>query len=234
MLRKSYGDADSRRRILDFVSERHAGQHCRNGQAFTTHLHEVAYKVDDLLWQYLGNDLGLMLTPDQERQIWDSERAALLHDVIAMTHTTFDELIELANYNVAVMVATLTPDNRRQREARRIECAGMLGQAAITTQIVKLVELWHELTDAAGMFEAATTLELEVEARNYWVDRLIDYDTYHQALRRLRHEDAPGDLWREVQATIKQLVARCEVVRKQAALVERIAKRKRAEAEADT
>lgn len=123
-------------RAYDFAAARHAGQR-RKGEAaepYINHLTEVARLVAKATG---GADADLVI-------------AAVLHDTVEDTKTTFEELTALFGARVAGLVAEVTDDKslaKEERKRRQIEHAG---HASAGAKIVKIADKTSNLRALAA------------------------------------------------------------------------------------
>jgi len=113
-------------RAACFAAEKHAGQRRKGGAAepYVNHLLEVGYLVADSLD-----------TPDEPLVM-----AALLHDTLEDTDTTYEELVEKFGEDIASLVAEVTDDKslpKAERKRLQIEHAHVCSARA---QVIKLAD----------------------------------------------------------------------------------------------
>jgi (p)ppGpp synthase/HD superfamily hydrolase len=119
-------DVEKLARAYDFAAGKHAGQ-SRKGEAaepYVNHLTEVARLVAQATG---GADADLVI-------------AAILHDTVEDTATTFDELTAAFGPRVASLVAEVTDDKsleKAQRKRLQIEHAG---HASTGAKIIKIAD----------------------------------------------------------------------------------------------
>jgi guanosine-3',5'-bis(diphosphate) 3'-pyrophosphohydrolase len=80
--------------------------------------------------------------------------AALLHDVIEDTNTDWDDLIEKFGQTVADWVAALSKDKRLPHDPREEDYARRLAEADWPVKVVKLADLYDNLTDSVNTSES--------------------------------------------------------------------------------
>jgi guanosine-3',5'-bis(diphosphate) 3'-pyrophosphohydrolase len=74
--------------------------------------------------------------------------AALLHDTIEDTATDCDDIIERFGPEVGAWVAALTKDMRLPHDEREAAYAKALGEAAWEVKVLKLADIYDNLTDS--------------------------------------------------------------------------------------
>ncbi len=221
-------DADTRRALFKFVKKLHGQQYDRHpsGDSRLRHLVAVAKHTRDMLWLKYGSGYGFCMIPANEVLFLQGYAAGLLHEAISGAGAVFDDIAHLLDYNTAVTIAELTPDCRQQQD-RRIELfAGQLSEAGFIAQTVALADICQELKTALRDFQIDGDA-----ARAFWEDRLNAFDKHHQALRKLRHEEATEAAWDWVKKTLQELFAKCSTLAQRAGIRANIAKRKAREAE---
>ncbi len=123
-------------RAYDFAAARHAGQR-RKGEAaepYINHLTEVARLVAEATG---GADADLVI-------------AAVLHDTVEDTKTTFEELSTLFGPRVAGLVAEVTDDKSLEKAERKRLQIEHAGHASTGAKIVKIADKTSNLRALAA------------------------------------------------------------------------------------
>lgn len=119
-------------RAASFAARAHAGQVRKDGATpYVAHPFRVAMTVRDVF----GVDDEVALA------------AALLHDVIEDTTADYDDLAQAFGADVADVVAALTKDMRRSRDAREAEYDANLARAPWQARVVKLADVYDNVSD---------------------------------------------------------------------------------------
>ncbi len=220
-------EAETRLALAKFLVKHH-GQQCDrhpSGVSRIRHLVGVAKQTREMLWIKYGNNYGFCVLPAHAILMRQAYAAALLHESISGAGAVFDDIAHLLDYNTALVVAELTPDCQQQQDRRRELFAGQISEASFIAQTIALADICQELKQALYDFEIDGDA-----ARTFWEDRVIALDRYHQALRKLRHEEATEVPWDWAKKTIQELFGKCAALAKTAGIKANIAKRKAKEA----
>ena len=110
--------------------------------------------------------------------------AGLLHSVIDLCGSTWDDVLSVTNLTVADFVAALSRDNRLPRPRRTFSYVSQLLQADIPVQAISLADCCYELTDAVALLrrdpnKAKSAFALWSEEAADWV-RAIEHATRHR------------------------------------------------------
>lgn len=146
-------------RAIAFASEKHRNQRRKDAEASPYINHPIA------LADVLANEGGI----DDERVLL----AAVLHDTIEDTDTTYDELAQTFGKEVAGIVREVTDDKslpKTERKRLQVEHAATISHAA---KLVKLADKISNLRDIATMPPAGWS---EDRKREYfdWAKRVVD------------------------------------------------------------
>ncbi len=90
--------------------------------------------------------------------------AALLHDTIEDTGTDFDDLLELAGLDVAVLVAAMTKDMRMPEAERETEYDRQLEASDWRARLLKLADVYDNLSDLPGRTRDASARRMIAKA----------------------------------------------------------------------
>ena len=124
---------------LDCAIRSHENQHRKDGSTlYVTHPIGVAALVD----QYGGNENQVI--------------AALLHDVVEDCDITLSEVADKFGEDVAQIVGDLTNTSKQDRPelnraARKKLDAHLLAQASSSSQLVKLCDIYYNISDLHGL-----------------------------------------------------------------------------------
>jgi len=144
---------------LAFAAEKHRNQRRKDAEASPYINHPIA--LARILSIEGGVEDGLVLS------------AAVLHDTIEDTETTYDELAEQFGFDIADVVREVTDDKsllKSERKRRQIEHAPHLSQAA---KLVKLADKIANLRDVTNYPPSEWPLE---RRREYfeWAKQVVD------------------------------------------------------------
>ncbi|MBC7283169.1 HD domain-containing protein [Hoeflea sp.] len=117
----------------------HRGQTRRGGEPYFNHLIEVEELCRQLLEQ---NEFGLQ----GENNRFDILATALLHDSIEDTATDYEDVLRVANRQVADWVGLLSEDKRKPKKIRRLEYLDVLGSTCFVVQTIKLADVYSNLS----------------------------------------------------------------------------------------
>ena len=158
--------------------------------AFAAHKHRDQRRKDAEASPYINHPIALAEVLAGEGRVADVEvlAAALLHDTIEDTATTFEELEGQFGARIAAMVAEVTDDQKLPKaERKRLQIVHAAGLSA-GAKLVKLADKICNLRDVAERPPAKWDLD---RRREYfeWAKRVID------GLR-----GVPGDSMRRLEA----------------------------------
>jgi hypothetical protein len=128
-----------------------------------THCYSVAKLAEQIAQKLFGDIRSDLLPPDVDEIIAAIVHASLLQDAISIGRKTFENIAEIANVQVAAMVATLSRDYRLVETKRDIEYRGRLSHSAVSTQIAAvagIVCLAQEIVNALAKEDAHIALNL--------------------------------------------------------------------------
>jgi (p)ppGpp synthase/HD superfamily hydrolase len=119
-------DIESLARAYNFAAEKHAGQSRKGeaGEPYANHLTEVAQLVAEAT---RGGDVDLVI-------------AAVLHDTVEDTETTFDELASAFGPRVASLVAEVTDDKSLEKAERKRLQIEHAGHASAGAKIIMIAD----------------------------------------------------------------------------------------------
>lgn len=143
--------------------------------SFAAAKHRDQRRKDQEASPYINHPIALAVVLANEADITDTDIlcAALLHDTIEDTATSFDELSARFGKTIADIVAEVTDDKSLPKETRKqlqIEHASTLSKSA---RLVKLADKIANLRDIAASPPASWSLE---RRRDYfdWAVNVID------------------------------------------------------------
>lgn len=136
--------SDSWRAAASFAARCHAGQVRKDGQT-----------------PYIAHPLRVALVVRHVFEVNDpiALAAALLHDVIEDTPADYDDLLEQFGQEVAETVAALTKDMRMPEAEREAAYDAQLARANWQAQLVKLADVYDNLSDVLSDRMREKTLE---------------------------------------------------------------------------
>jgi len=119
-------------RAAHFASHKHRDHRRKNGDV-----------------PYINHPLGVADILATEGRVRDAEilAAAVLHDTIEDTDTTYDELFAGFGERVAGVVAELTDDKSLPKHERKRQQVAHAGRLSTAARLVKLGDLLHNLRD---------------------------------------------------------------------------------------
>jgi guanosine-3',5'-bis(diphosphate) 3'-pyrophosphohydrolase len=143
--------------------------------SFAAHKHRDQRRKDAEASPYINHPIALAEVLAREGGVADIEvlAAALLHDTIEDTATTFEELVEHFGDRIAGMVAEVTDDkNLPKAERKRLQIVHAAGISP-GAKLVKLADKICNLRDVADRPPATWNLERRQEYFE-WAKRVID------------------------------------------------------------
>ena len=135
-----------------FAKNKHAGQFREDGiTPYSKHLDDVVNRL---------KSLGVI-----DEQIFC---AGWLHDTIEKTETTFDDLYEQFESEIAVLVSSLSKDMTLTRKKRNQAYVAQLKDASFSAKLIKLCDISANLSDLKN-YEASKSKKLRQikEKRHY-------------------------------------------------------------------
>lgn len=131
-------------RAASFAARLHEGQYRKDGRTpYAAHVFRVSLTVRHLF----GVDDSVAIA------------AALLHDLIEDTTADYDDILEQFGSEVADAVAALTKDMRLPEQERELAYDRQLAQAAWQARLVKLADVYDNLSDLADAKKLPKTIE---------------------------------------------------------------------------
>ena len=135
-----------------FAKNKHAGQFRADGTTpYSKHLDDVVNRL---------KSLGVI-----DEQIFC---AGWLHDTIEKTETTFDNLYEQFESEIAVLVSSLSKDMTLTRKKREQAYVIQLKESSFNAKLIKLCDISANLSDLKN-YEASKSKKLRIvkQLRNY-------------------------------------------------------------------
>ena len=135
-----------------FAKSKHAGQFRADGIThYSKHLDDVVNRL---------KSLGVI-----DEQIFC---AGWLHDTIEKTETTFDNLYEQFESEIAVLVASLSKDMTLTRKKREQAYVILLKESSFNAKLIKLCDISANLSDLKN-YEASKSKKLKIvkQLRHY-------------------------------------------------------------------
>lgn len=129
--------APDRDNVREFVGERHQQLAVREEAAILADPVAIADTAVRLVTRHIR---GLEFCVDREELLQTAELAGLLFYALDRYGCTFEDLCNLASFEVAKTVATLTPDHRLPHPKRVTTWLSQVGQAPLHVKLVKLAE----------------------------------------------------------------------------------------------
>jgi hypothetical protein len=174
-----------------FVDMRHSEVQSRYtlfGYANPDHVRPLAAKLVRLVHREDHSEASV-------RQRAFAQAAGMLIYAIERYGCTFDDIVDIAGYGVATMLAGASPDTRLSGPRRSIELRKTLGQADPDSQAVRLAEILCSSRDLLLRLEDDLDYVLisDIALKAWVADRLGWLDSMHklratEALRRYIHQ----------------------------------------------
>lgn len=131
-------------RAMEFAARAHEGQYRRNGVTpYASHPLRVAMVVSAVF--------GI-----QDERIL---AAAAMHDLIEDTQVDYDEIAELFDAEIADWVAAVSKDMRLPEDRREAEYDRALAAAAWQAKLIKLADVYDNLSDCREAHHVAKAAE---------------------------------------------------------------------------
>ena len=128
-------------KTLDFAAKCYAAKQTSTGDELLSHCKRVARQAEAIaqrMYQEMRPDYIPENTKDSIAAI---VHCGLLHDVLNVSACAFENVADIANVQIAAMVAALSRDYRLIETKRDMEFRGRLSQSAIGTQIVAIADV---------------------------------------------------------------------------------------------
>ena len=142
---------------------------------FAAQKHRDQRRKDIEASPYINHPIGLVHLLWHEAQVTDPIVlvAALLHDTVEDTDTSFEELAEEFGLEIQQVVAEVTDDKSLAKEVRKQLQIDHAGQASLSAKLVKLADKICNLRDLASSPPESWTLE---RRREYfeWAKQVVD------------------------------------------------------------
>ncbi len=121
---------------------------------FAAHKHRDQRRKDEGASPYINHPIQLVRILVQEADVHDNNvlSAALLHDTIEDTETTYEELADAFGEKVASIVGEVTDDKLLEKHARK---QAQIDHAAHLTPEAKLVKLADKIANVRDMATAS-------------------------------------------------------------------------------
>lgn len=128
-------------KTLFFAQQCYADRHNNSGERLFVHCKRVAYQAETIA-QKLYQDLRPDYVPENVKDtVAAIIHCGLLHDVLNVRASAFENIAETANVQIAAMVSALSRDFRLVETKRDMEFRGRLSQSAVGTQIVAVADI---------------------------------------------------------------------------------------------
>ncbi len=120
---------------VNYAKEYYGATTATDTEVFT-HCLSVAKLAEQIAHKFFNDIRPDLLPQDAPDIIAAIVHVSLLHEIINVGRKTFENVAEVANVQVAAMVATLSRDYRLVETKRDLEYRGRLSQSSIATHIV--------------------------------------------------------------------------------------------------
>lgn len=128
-------------KTLLFAQQCYETKQTSSGEELLQHCKRVAYQAETIA-QKLYQDLRPEYIPENAKDsITAIVHCGILHDVLNVKACAFENIAEIANVQIAAMVAALSRDFRLVETKRDMEFRGRLSQSAVGTQIVAVADI---------------------------------------------------------------------------------------------
>lgn len=145
-------------KTLAFAETCYEAKQTNTGENLFAHSQRVAYQAETIA-QKLYQDMRAEYVPENAK---DSVAAiihcGLLHDVLNVSSCAFENIAEIANVQIAAMVAAISRDFRLVETKRDMEFRGRLSQSAVGTQIVAVADIICTAKEVLKRLEATGML----------------------------------------------------------------------------
>jgi hypothetical protein len=128
-------------KTLKFAQDCYDAKQTSAGEELLQHCKKVAHQAETIAHK-LYQDLRPEYIPENAKDsITAIVHCGLLHDVLNVKACAFENIAEIANVQIAAMVAALSRDFRLVETKRDMEFRGRLSQSAVGTQIVAVADI---------------------------------------------------------------------------------------------
>lgn len=128
-------------KTLKFAQYCYDAKQTNSGEELLQHCKKVAYQAETIAHK-LYQDLRPEYIPENAKDsITAIVHCGILHDVLNVKSCAFENIAEIANVQIAAMVAALSRDFRLVETKRDMEFRGRLSQSAVGTQIVAVADI---------------------------------------------------------------------------------------------
>lgn len=141
-------------KTLTFATQCYESRQNNSGEDLLWHCKRVAHQAETIA-QKLYQDLRAEFVPENTKDIIAAIiHCGLLHDVLNVRACAFETIAEVANVQIAAMVAALSRDFRLVETKRDMEFRGRLSQSAVGTQIVAVADIICTAKELSKSLEA--------------------------------------------------------------------------------
>lgn len=133
-------DELSLERTFNFARTCYADRHTLAGEPFLAHGKRVAAQAEVIAHKLYGSARPNYFADSVKDNIVAVVHCGLLHDVLNVSACTFENVAEVANVQIAAMVAAISRDFRLVETKRDMEFRGRLSQSPIGSQIVVVAD----------------------------------------------------------------------------------------------
>lgn len=142
-------------KTMHFAKACYESKQTSAGEELLQHCKKVAHQAETIA-QKLYQDLQPEYIPENAKDsITAIVHCGLLHDVLNVKACAFENIAEIANVQIAAMVAALSRDFRLVETKRDMEFRGRLSQSAVGTQIVAVADIICTAKDLLKGLDAA-------------------------------------------------------------------------------
>lgn len=133
-------DELSLERTFNFARTCYGAQQTAAGEPFLAHGKRVAAQAEIIAHKLYGSARPNYFPDSVKDNIVAVVHCGLLHDVLNVSACTFENVAEVANVQIAAMVAAISRDFRLIETKRDMEFRGRLSQSPIGSQIVVVAD----------------------------------------------------------------------------------------------
>ena len=148
---------DSVKKVCPYLIDEQNNAHL-DAKTFAITMHGNQKRLSgEMYYHHLLEVYGLTLNIIQELELEipakarnDIQLAALLHDTIEDTHTDYEDIVDIANRDVADLVIALSNDKRLPSQNRYNEALQRIQSGGLYVHIIKLSDIYSNLKGLRG------------------------------------------------------------------------------------
>lgn len=149
-------------KTYQFAAQCYATKTTNSGDDLLAHAKSVARQAEKIATQ-LYQDMRVDYLPDDTKDsITAIVHCGLLHDVLNVSSCAFENIAEIANVQIAAMVAAISRDFRLVETKRDMEFRGRLSQSSVGAQIVAVADI---ICTAQALLRAVDVLGMGIVSK---------------------------------------------------------------------